>query len=290
MRTTFGGLPRRYPKLLLLSLAAAVLRFVPCIPFCLAYFLPLGVWSKLLVVFSPALWFMVVGPARIRYGEIMAAYTKDEGVPLKVRALFSNDRAWWNTFRGRVQLTYRWALPLAVLLVMIIPLFCFANAFSALKTILNVFIWIASAIATSAAFLPRLMMGEPAVVDAGITGGALALAAALLISICLFVWGVFQTGAYRFGYTRTPKAGDMKPLLIRNLLLWLPTLALFLVFAAFSYKELVLTLSNVLSAAPVFSVKPQLPQIVLAALTAISYCLLLPIRKRNTALWAFDQS
>ncbi|MBN1776558.1 MAG: hypothetical protein JW811_00395 [Clostridiales bacterium] len=289
MHKSSGGFPPRYFKLLALSLAAAVLRFVPLIPFCLAYFLPLGVWSKLLILFCPLLWFTVVGPVRIRYGELMLAFSRDRSAPLRLKELLSRDQAWWRIFRGRVQLARGKALPFAALtLFFVLPLLLAGNVFAALKFILNVSVWTASLVATSAAFIPRLLMGEPLWVDAGILGGGIALAAAFALSYALLLWGVFQTGCYRFGYTRMPKPGTMRGLLSKNLALWTPTLLLFAAFCAVSYAEILLLLSNILSVAEVFTVKLQPLQIALLALTAASYCVLLPVRKWNTVRWVSD--
>jgi len=290
MRRRPDGIPPRYSELLGLSLAAAVLRMAPLIPFFLAYFLPLGAWSKLLILFCPLLYFTVVGPVRIRYGELMAAFSKDQNAALKPLMLLSKEQAWRRVFLGRLQLVRGKAIPFAaVLLLLLLPLWLAGNVFSAIKFILNVFIWLASAVSASAAFIPRLLMGEPAWVDAGVAGGGLALAAVLALSCCLLLWGVFQTSAYRFGYTRLPKSGALKTLRRKNLLLWTPTLLFCAAFCVLSYAQIILLLSNILSVANIYAVKLRPPQIVLLALTVISYLALLPLRKWNTARWVLGK-
>ena len=227
--------------------------------------------------FLPILWVVVVGPTRIRYAEMMVAFTRDARAPIRVRELFSMNRAWWPVVRGRIQLMYRWILPLLVLLaVFLLPMLWFMNPFSAIRILVDASSFVATAAATAVAALPRLLMGESPVVQGGIAGGAIALTVAAAAALLLFVWGMFQTGAYRFGYTRMPKLRDARPLLRKNLALWLPTLILFCVFAAFAFSELMLLIANVISAEAVFTVKLRPPQIVLLSLTAVSYLLACP--------------
>ncbi|MFH1513346.1 MAG: hypothetical protein ABIG45_08360 [Bacillota bacterium] len=286
MRKIFGGLPPRYGDLFKLALAMALFWLVSLIPFFLAFFLPLGPWFKIIAVFSPVLWVKVVCPARIRYGELMAAFARDGSAPLNPRNLLIQKQSWRGVCRGRVELV-RWpALPFCTLAILLLLMLIFLNPFSALRIILEVFTWIATALGTIAAFLPRLMAGEPPVAQASVLAGVITLAAMLFISFCLFLWGLFRTSAYRFGYPGMPRGSDMRKLLKNNLFLWMPTLALLLSLFLLSYGEIGLIIANVLSVGPVFSVKPQLLQLALAALAAVSYMVFLPLRKLNTAIWA----
>ena len=291
MRKIFGGFPPRYFGLLRLSLAACALRLVPWVPFFLAYFLPLGMWSKLLILFMPLLWYVVVGPVRIRYGEIVAAFAKDTAAPLKAGDLFVRERPWQHTTRERLQLMHGRALPLIVLSALVLlPLWMMGNVFAALKLVIGVPSWIASAAATAVAFIPRLIMGKALWVDAGVLGGAVTLGVLFAASLFICLWGIFQTVAYRFGYKRLPIRGALKPLRSQNLILWAPTLILLAALIVFAHQELLLLLANVLSVEAVFTVKLQPLHIVLAGLAAASYILLVPLRKYHTARWAAEHA
>ena len=260
MRRNLGGLPPRYGALLRLTLAAAAFRLAPLVPVLLVYFLiPAHSWLRLLLVAYPVLWVLIVCPARVRYGQRVAALAEDPAAPLSARALLTDGSVWCGVCRGRIQLMRRWALPLVVLLAILIALFVFFNAFTVLGMLLIVF-------------------RTPVI-----------LAIVLMACVALFGWSVFQTSAYRFGYTRRPKAGALKPLLKQNLLWWLPTLALLFALLAVGYRELGLLGSNLLGAAPLFSVKLRPFQLILLLLTVVSYLLLLPVRKYNAAVWAQAQ-
>lgn len=292
MRRVFGGYPPRYGELLRLTLAAALIRLAPAVPFVLAYvFLPPGSWLRLMLLLCPALWVYFVCPARVRYGAIMAAFAKNEAAPLRARDLFVREPAWRAVCRGRLRLMRRWVLPFCAMLLFLLLLFWLANPFAALNVLLGVFGGIATVLGATAAFLPRLLMGEPMAPQAGILGGMAVLMAVLAACLFLFGRGAFRSSAYRFGYTAgMPENSGMMPLFKRNLLLWLPTLILLLALLALSPQELGLMFANVLGAAPLFTVKLHIPQIILASLTAVSYLLLLPIRKLNTVMWASEHS
>lgn len=288
MRSFFGGYPPRYGELLRLTLIAALIRLAPLVPFALAYlFLPPGSWFRLVLLLFPALWAYFVFPARVRYGNLMAAFANDPSAPLRARDLLSREPAWAGVCRGRIR-QMRWrALPLCAALLFLMFLFVLANPFTAVKALLDIFGGIATVLGAMAAFLPRLMMGEPVAREAGILGGLAVLAVVLGECLFLFGRGSFRTSGYRFGYTGPmPKKAAMEPLFKRNLRLWLPTLALLLILFVFYGQELGLMLANALGAAPLFSVKWQIPELVLALLAAASYLLLLPVRKWNTAVWA----
>jgi hypothetical protein len=110
------------------------------------------------------------------------------------------------------------------------------------------------------------------------------LFAAFGACLMLFGLGAFRTSGYRFGGSAESAAGKaMRPLLRENLTLWLPTLLLLLALLVFYYREVGLLLSNALGAAPLFSARPGIVQLVLMALCAISYFVYLPVRKYNTA-------
>ena len=281
-----GGLPPRYTELLRLTLAAALLRLVPLAPAVLAYFLlPRASWLRLLLLLCPVLWVFVVGPARVRYGKILAAFTADASAPLRARALLQKETEWRIMCRGRVRRMGRQALPFYVLFAFLIVLYLLFDAFSILHVLLTVFGGIATALATMATFLPRLLLGKPMVLDAGAIGGIAALTVALAVCLLLFGLVVFRTSPYRFGVPDKQKIRVMMPLLKRNLRLWLPTLALAVVLLLFAYPQLSLLLANFLGAAPLFAVKLRLHQSILLALTVVSYFLLLPARRYNTAVW-----
>lgn len=287
MRRMSGGLPPRYGSLLRLSLAAALVRLAALAPFFLTYFLPVGSWFRLILLGCPALWIAWVCPARVRYAGLLFAFVKDESSPLRARDLLARDASWRAVCRGRIRLMRPWMLPMCALLLFMLPLFLFLHAFSAVNILLGVFGGVATVIGAMANFISRLLMGESPVQQAGILGGISVLAAVLAVCLGLFGLGVFRSSAYRFGFTAMlPKFAAMKPLFKQNLLLWVPTLALACVLALFSYGELGLLLSNLIGAAPGFSVKLQIHQTALLALTAVSYLLLLPLRKLNTAKWA----
>ncbi len=289
MSTTSGSAPLRYFALLRLTLVSLIPRLVLWIPFCLAYFLPLGTWSKVLVVFSPLLWYTVVGPVRIRYGATIAAYARDASAPLTLQSLCNREKPWHQSFLGRAQLLGVKVLPLIVLSAFIlIPLWAMDNVFAALQALLGAPSWIASAIATVFAAIPRLIMGKPVWVDAGVLGGGLVLAVLFVACLALYLWGVFQTGAHRFGFERLPKKGAQRTLRRKNLLLWLPTLVLCVALCVVSYQELILLAANLLSVEAVFSVKFHTATLVLSGLMIVSYILILPLRRYNTALWAAD--
>ncbi len=290
MQANSGSASLRYFALLRLTLAAALLRLVPWIPFFLVYFLPLGTWSKLLIVFSPVLWYTVVGPVRVSYGAALAAYAHDPAAPLTLHRLYSRRQTWHQSFLGRLQLMRFTPLPLVLLSAFILlSLWATPNMFAALKALLNVPGWIASAIATVFAAVPLLLLGKPVWVDAGVLGGVILLAVLFLASLVWFLWGAFQTGGYRFGYEHLPQKGALRPLLQKNLLLWLPTFILLIALAAVSYQELVLLAANLLSMEPAFGFKlGWLPSALLLA-TVISYLLLLPLRRYHTARWAADK-
>jgi len=286
-----GGFPPRYIKLLWLTLAAALPRLVPWIPFGLAYCLPLGLFSKLLVIFMPVLWYAVVGPMRVRYGAALTALARDPAASLSLRQLYQNGKPWHHTFRGRVDLMRGRSLPMAVIIAFILaPLWMMDNVFAAIETLLTIPAWIASAIATVVAFLPRIIAGKPAWVDAGVLGGMIVLAVLLLASCVLFLWAVFQTSAHRFGYTRLPRKGTLKPLLGQNTLLWLPTIVLGAALLTFAYQELLLVFANFISIEAVFVVKFEPLQLALLGATGLSYILLLPLRRYNTARWAAEHA
>ena len=291
MRKVFGGYPPRYAALLRLALAAALLRLIPFVPFVLAYaFLPPGSWLRLILLLCPVLWLYFVLPARARYGAVVAAYVKDQSAPPRTRDLLQRDPAWRAVCRGRVKMMRLWALPLFAMLLFLLLLFLFVNVFAAVKALLDVFGGIATVLSAMAAFLPRLFMGEPMAQQAGALGAVAVLAIVLAVCLGLFGWGAFRSSAYRFGYTAgMPKKSGLTPLLKSNLLLWLPTLILLSAFGILSSQELGLMFSNFLGAAPLFTVKLQIPQIILASLAAVSYIILLPIRKLNTAIWAQNQ-
>ena len=292
MRKVFGGYPPRYAALLRLTLAAALLRLIPFVPFVLAYaFLPPGSWLRLILILCPVLWVYFVLPARVRYGAVMAAFVQNQAAPLRTRDLLQRDPAWRAVCRGRIKLM-RWrALPLCAMLLFLLLVFALANAFAAVKVLLDVFGGIATVLSTTAAFLPRLFMGEPMAQQAGALGAVAVLVIVLAVCLGLFGWGAFRSSAYRFGYTADmPKKSGLTPLFKRNLLLWLPTLILLSAFGILSSQELGLMLANFLGAAPLFAVKLQIPQIILASLAAISYFILLPIRKLNTAAWTQNQN
>lgn len=285
MRRIISAFPPRYGELLWLTLSMLPLRVLPWLPYFAAYFLPLGVWSKLLAVFCPMLFYTVVCPLRIRYGAMLGHLAKDPGAPISARTLLARSAPWKNVLWGRVQMVLPKALPFWGLLVFTLMPLMLMNVFAGLDLVLRVYTWIASFLETTAAFIPRMLMGESPVAQAGVLGGALTMAGLLLLAFCLFAWSMFQTSAYRFGYTRLPRFYDIKPLLRQNLRLWLPTAALAIVFVILSYSEIMLTLSNILSIAPLYAVKWRLPQIAAAALMVISYVALLPVRKMNTANW-----
>ena len=288
MRKYFGGLPPRYPALLRLTLSAALFRLAPLAPAALAYFLlPVGSWFRLLLLLCPALWVWAVCPARARYGQTLAAFAKDPSAPLSARALTEKNTAWQGVCRGRARRMRRHALPLLVLLAALLLLFIYFGAFSALRILLGAFGPVAAALGTAAMLLPRLLTGEAVVQQASPLGAMGVLAAALGVCLFLFSRGAFRTSAYRFGFTAgLPEAKEMRPLFRQNLRLWLPTLVLFGASLIVSYRELGLLFANVLGAAPLFTVKLRIPQIVLLSLTAASYLVLLPVRKYNTAVWA----
>ncbi len=286
MRKIFGGLPPRYGDLLRFALVMALFWLVSLIPFFLAFFLPLGPWFKIIAVFSPVLWVTVVFPARIRYGELMAAFARDGSSPLNPRDLLIQKQNWRGVIYGRVELVRWLALPFCTLTIILLLMLIFLNPFSVLRIILEGSTWIATALGTMAAFLPRLMMGEPPVAQASVLAGVITLSAMMFISLCLLIWGMFRTSAYRFGYPGMPRVSDMRMLLHNNLYLWMPTLALLFSLFLLSYGEIGLIVANVLSVNPVFSVKLQIPELILAALAVISYVLFLPLRKLNTAVWA----
>jgi len=287
MRRFFGGLPPRYPELLRLTLFVALLRLVPLLPGVLAYFLlPVGSWLRLILLLCPVLWVWIVCPARVRYGGIMAAFAKDASAPLSRRIRPAGFAPWKGVCVDRAKKMRRYALPLLVLLAVLLLLFFCFHVFSALRILLGVFGAVATALGVVAAVLPRLLMGEAVVQQAGPLGGMGVLAFTLGVCLFLFGRGAFRTSAYRFGFTGLPKPDEMKPLRRQNLRLWLPTLVLFAVSLIVSYRELGLLFANFLGAAPLFAVKLHVPQILLLSLTAISYLLLVPIRKYNTAAWA----
>ena len=288
MRRLFGGYPPRYGELLRLTLFAALIRLVPLVPFVLAYlFLPPGSWFRLLLLLCPALWVYLVWPARVRYGEIVAAFAADPAAPLRARDLLVRDPAWADVCRGRAKLMRRQALPLCVQLLFLLLLFILANPFTAVKVLLDIFGGIATVLGAMAAFLPRLMMGEPMAAEAGLLGGMVVLAAVLALCLFQFGRGAFRSSACRFGYTAgMPEKGALEPLFKRNLRLWLPTLTLLLALCILYGQELGLMLANALGAAPLFAVKWQIPELILALLAAVSYLLALPVRKLNTAMWA----
>ena len=219
----------------------------------------------------------------------MAAYVANSGAPLFAKLLVHKEGAWRESCRGHLRLLRWQVLPLFTLLLFLLVLLWFLDVFAALKILLNVFAFIGSALATIAAFLPRLLMGEPAVAQTGILGGVITLFAALLLSAALFGRAAFRASLHRFGAEGKPKAGSMKPLFKTNMRIWLPTLCLSLLTLVFSYGELALLFANVLSAAPVFCVKLQIHQYSLLALTAISYFYLLPLRRYHTARRAATQ-
>jgi len=261
-----------------LTLKAALVRLAALAPFCFAYFQPFSPWLRLTALLTPALWVLLVCPARVRYGR-QAAVLAGNASP--------DERPWQDACKGRIRLMRWWALPLCVLLVFLLLLLWLTDAFSALYVIVSVFGGIATAMGVMANAVTRLLSGEALVQPAGVPGGIAMLIVILLICLALFGWGAFQTSLYRFGYTAgAPGADRMKPLRKQNLRLWLPTLGLALLLAVFSYQELGLVLANLLSVAPVFPVKLQWYQTALMALTAISYLVLLPARRLNTAAWA----
>ena len=286
MRRIHGGLPPRYGSLLRLTLAAALVRLAAFAPYVLVYFLPTGPWFRLLLLACPALWFLWVCPARVRYARLLSAFAADEAAPLRSRELFLRDVSWREAYRGRVKRMRAWALPLVVLLLPLLSLFLFFNPFSAVNILFAVFGGVATVLGTMANFVSRLLLGESPVQQAGVLGGVTVLAAAFLFCLGLFGVGAFRSSAYRFGYTAAmPGLAAMKPLLWQNLRLWFPTLALLGLLLAFSSAELGLLFSNILGAAPVFSVKLQLHEIALLLLITLSYLLFLPVRKYNTAKW-----
>ena len=245
--------------------------------------------SKLAAAFFaavPGAVVFVVCPARVRYGKIVAEFAADSAAPLRARELLRKEPAWRAVCRGRLQAMGKQALPFFILFAFFIVLYLFFDAFSILHILLAVFGGIATVLGTMATFLPRLLLGKSMVLDAGAIGGIAALAAAFAVSLLLFGLAVFRTSPYRFGAAGKQKVRAMLPLMQQNLRLWLPTLVLSVVLLIVAYPELSLLLANVLGAAPLFAVKLRLHQIILLALTAISYLLLLPVRRYNTAAWS----
>ena len=288
MRKWIGDIPPRYGEMLRLTLAAALLRLVPLIPVAAAYYLlPVGSWLRLLLLSCPVLWIFVVCPARVRYGDALAALAADDTAPLGAGQMLKWREGWRGVCLGRITLIRRWALPLAILLVLLVLLFWIGGTYTAVGILLHSFGGVATVIGAVGMFLPRLAIGESIVQPAGLLGGMGVLLAVLALCLTLFGLGAFRSAGYRFGYTAgMPHVRDRKLLLKQNLRLWLPTLALLCILLLFAYQELGLLFANLLGAALLFSVTLQIHQIVLLVLTTVLYLLLLPIRKWNTAVWA----
>lgn len=285
MRKIFGGFPPHYTTMLRITAKAAVMRLLPLVPFLLAYFQPISPWLRLLVLLCPVLWVLLICPLRQRYGKAIAGIVKNGDSPLSLRGLIK-DRSWVPACKGRWHLLRWWALPTVVLGVSLLLLLWVVNALSAVRVLLGVFGGFTAAMSTMATFIPRLLMGEALVQPAGFAASMAMMLVLLLISLVLFGFGMFQTSQYRFGRTKMPKAGTLKPLRRQNLRVWLPTLGFLLLTLVFASRELGLLLSNVLSISRAFTVKLRWYQIVLLVLTAGSYFAGLPIRKYNTAVWA----
>ena len=290
MQKVLSGLPPRYQEILRYTLKAVLVRLLAWVPFCLAYYQPFSLWLRLLALFTPVLWVYAVCPMRVRYAGALTAIAQEQPVSLPFRGLFSKNRPWADVCRGRIRQMRWWSLPLCVLAGFLLLLLWTVDAFSAVKVLINVFGSIAAVITMVLLFIPRLIAGHAVLQPVGILGSVVTLVLVGSCSLILFGWGAFRTSGYRFGYTGKAKKGELKPLLQKNLRLWLPTLVLLIPLLAVSYQELGLLLANLISAAPVFTVKLQWYQIVLLTLTAISYFLQLPLRRLNTANWVYAKT
>ncbi len=286
MQKIFGGFPPRYREILRYTLTAALVRLAAWVPFLLAYLQPFSPWLRVIALGTPVLWAYAVCPMRVRYGEALAAVAAGQPAELPLRGLLARDRAWAGVCKARIRMLRGWALPLCALVVFLLPLLWILDAFTLVKVLINVFGGIATAFAAVVMLVPRLITGSALVQPAGIAGAVIVLALFGLAALALFGWGMFRTSGYRFGFTGKPVKGSLKPLRNQNLRLWLPTLALLLVLVLLANQEMGLLFSNLISAAPLFTVKLQWYQLVVLVLTIVSYGMLLPVRKLNTAVWA----
>ncbi len=286
MRNGLRAFPPRYAQLLRFTLAAALLRLAPLIPAVLAYFfVPVRSWLRLGLALVPALWVLIVCPARVRYGQALAAFVKNPSTPLRARALLQGG-GWIPYFRARWKHMRANALPLVVLTA-VCAVLLLVNSFFGLSVVLSACSAVATGLGTVAAFLPRLMAGEAVWQPAGLLGGVAVLFVVFGVCLALFGVGSFRTSALRFGQPAgAATGGAMKPLLRENLTLWLPTLLLLAALLAFYYRETGLLLANFLGAAPLFSARPGVLQLALMAVCAVSYFIYLPVRKYNTARFA----